>query len=201
MADDGQENRLIAERRAKLQRLRDAGNAYPNDFRRDALADELRGRISVAQCGVAGRATDRRESRGAPDGQAPQRRYQLREAPGPLGSDPAHGQARSARRGALRRVQEVGFGRRHWRARRSRQEQDGRAVGRRRGAQAARQVVTAVAGEVARHRGRRDEAAPALPRSHHERGDTRGVSAPQRADRASSEATWTRSISPRSRRR
>jgi lysyl-tRNA synthetase class 2 len=41
MADDGQENRLIAERRAKLQRLREAGNAYPNDFRRDALADEL----------------------------------------------------------------------------------------------------------------------------------------------------------------
>ncbi len=41
MADDGQENRLIAERRATLQRLRDAGNAYPNEFRRDSLADEL----------------------------------------------------------------------------------------------------------------------------------------------------------------
>ena len=41
MADDGQENRLIAERRAKLTRLREAGNAYPNDFRRNALADEL----------------------------------------------------------------------------------------------------------------------------------------------------------------
>jgi lysyl-tRNA synthetase, class II len=41
MADDGQENRLIAERRAKLARLREAGNAYPNDFRRDSLADEL----------------------------------------------------------------------------------------------------------------------------------------------------------------
>ena len=41
MADDGQENRLIAERRAKLARLREAGNAYPNDFHRDALADEL----------------------------------------------------------------------------------------------------------------------------------------------------------------
>ena len=41
MADDGQENRLIAERRAKLARLRETGNAYPNDFRRDALADEL----------------------------------------------------------------------------------------------------------------------------------------------------------------
>jgi len=42
MADsDGQENRLIVERRAKLQRLREAGSAYPNDFRRDSLADEL----------------------------------------------------------------------------------------------------------------------------------------------------------------
>jgi lysyl-tRNA synthetase class 2 len=41
MADDGQENRLIGERRAKLARLREAGNAYPNDFHRDALADEL----------------------------------------------------------------------------------------------------------------------------------------------------------------
>jgi lysyl-tRNA synthetase class 2 len=41
MADEGQENRLIAERRAKLARLRETGNAYPNDFRRDSLADEL----------------------------------------------------------------------------------------------------------------------------------------------------------------
>ncbi len=39
MADE--ENRLIAERRAKLARLREDGSAYPNDFRRDALADEL----------------------------------------------------------------------------------------------------------------------------------------------------------------
>ena len=42
MADnDEPENRLIAERRAKLARLREAGIAFPNDFRRDALADEL----------------------------------------------------------------------------------------------------------------------------------------------------------------
>jgi lysyl-tRNA synthetase class 2 len=39
--DGGQENRLIAERRAKLQRLRDPGPAFPNDFERDALAGEL----------------------------------------------------------------------------------------------------------------------------------------------------------------
>ena len=38
-ADD--ENQLIAERRAKLARQREAGTAYPNDFRRDALAGDL----------------------------------------------------------------------------------------------------------------------------------------------------------------
>jgi lysyl-tRNA synthetase class 2 len=35
------ENKLIAERRAKLHALRARGQAYPNDFRRDALAGEL----------------------------------------------------------------------------------------------------------------------------------------------------------------
>ena len=35
------ENQIIAERRQKLAALRAAGNAYPNDFRRDALADDL----------------------------------------------------------------------------------------------------------------------------------------------------------------
>jgi lysyl-tRNA synthetase, class II len=35
------ENKLIAERRAKLDSLRTAGVAFPNDFRRDALADQL----------------------------------------------------------------------------------------------------------------------------------------------------------------
>ncbi len=37
----GDENALIAERRAKLARLREAGIAFPNDFRRDALAADL----------------------------------------------------------------------------------------------------------------------------------------------------------------
>ena len=35
------ENRLIAERRAKLQELRGKGVAFPNDFRRDVLAGQL----------------------------------------------------------------------------------------------------------------------------------------------------------------
>jgi lysyl-tRNA synthetase class 2 len=35
------ENKLIAERRKKLDALRESGNPYPNDFHRNALADEL----------------------------------------------------------------------------------------------------------------------------------------------------------------
>jgi lysyl-tRNA synthetase class 2 len=36
------ENKLIALRREKLDRLRENGNAFPNDFRRDCMAGELR---------------------------------------------------------------------------------------------------------------------------------------------------------------
>ena len=36
-----EENALIAERRGKLSALREAGNPFPNDFRRNALAEEL----------------------------------------------------------------------------------------------------------------------------------------------------------------
>src|SRR6478735_12076927 len=35
------ENQIIAERRGKLAALRAKGQAYPNDFRRDALAADL----------------------------------------------------------------------------------------------------------------------------------------------------------------
>src|SRR5580698_5738759 len=38
---DEDENHLIAERRAKLARLRARGIAFPNDFRRDALAADI----------------------------------------------------------------------------------------------------------------------------------------------------------------
>jgi lysyl-tRNA synthetase, class II len=40
-SSDGSENRLIAERRAKLARLREPGPAFPNDFKRSELAGEL----------------------------------------------------------------------------------------------------------------------------------------------------------------
>jgi lysyl-tRNA synthetase class 2 len=38
---DVEENHLIAERKAKLERLREKGNAFPNDFKRNAAADDL----------------------------------------------------------------------------------------------------------------------------------------------------------------
>jgi lysyl-tRNA synthetase class 2 len=41
MSDQEDENHLIAERRAKLAKLRERGNAFPNDFRRNALAADL----------------------------------------------------------------------------------------------------------------------------------------------------------------
>ena len=34
---DPDENHLIAERKAKLERLREKGPAFPNDFRRDEI--------------------------------------------------------------------------------------------------------------------------------------------------------------------
>jgi lysyl-tRNA synthetase, class II len=38
---DSDENHLIAERRAKLAKLRERGNAFPNSFRRDALTADI----------------------------------------------------------------------------------------------------------------------------------------------------------------
>jgi lysyl-tRNA synthetase class 2 len=43
-APPAEENQIIAERRAKLDALRAAGNPFPNDFRRDALAADLHAR-------------------------------------------------------------------------------------------------------------------------------------------------------------
>lgn len=40
------ENKLIAERRGKLAQLREAGNAFPNDFRRSATTAELQQRFA-----------------------------------------------------------------------------------------------------------------------------------------------------------
>jgi lysyl-tRNA synthetase class 2 len=49
---EADENRLIAERRAKLSALREAGEAYPNDFRKDTTAAELHARFDGADAGA-----------------------------------------------------------------------------------------------------------------------------------------------------
>ena len=41
MTEERDDNKLIAERRKKLETLREQGDAYPNDVHRNALADEL----------------------------------------------------------------------------------------------------------------------------------------------------------------
>jgi len=41
MTNDNNENDLVAQRRTQLQALRENGNAYPNDFRRDSYAADL----------------------------------------------------------------------------------------------------------------------------------------------------------------
>ena len=39
--ESGDENKLIAQRREKLAALRESGEAFPNDFRRDVVTGEL----------------------------------------------------------------------------------------------------------------------------------------------------------------
>jgi len=51
---EADENHLIAERRAKLAKLRERGNAFPNGFRRDALAADL----ATAYAGKSAEAID-----------------------------------------------------------------------------------------------------------------------------------------------
>ncbi|MCG6873401.1 MAG: lysine--tRNA ligase [Gammaproteobacteria bacterium] len=43
---DQEHNEQVTQRRAKLAQLRDLGNAYPNDYRRDTLADEIHARYA-----------------------------------------------------------------------------------------------------------------------------------------------------------
>jgi lysyl-tRNA synthetase, class II len=46
MSEQLDENKLIAQRREKLTALREQGNAFPNDFRRDCMAGELHAKYS-----------------------------------------------------------------------------------------------------------------------------------------------------------
>jgi len=57
-ASEHDENRLIAERRAKLAALRESGEAYPNDFRKDCTAAELQARFGDADAEALERVED-----------------------------------------------------------------------------------------------------------------------------------------------
>ena len=48
MAEAPDQSDQIAQRRAKLAELREHGNPFPNDFRRDALAARLHARFGNA---------------------------------------------------------------------------------------------------------------------------------------------------------
>ena len=41
MSDQHEDNKLVVERRNKLTAIREQGVAFPNDFRRDAMAADL----------------------------------------------------------------------------------------------------------------------------------------------------------------
>ena len=43
--NNSEENKLIAERRAKLATIREAGVAFPNDFRRDSMDSEVQAEL------------------------------------------------------------------------------------------------------------------------------------------------------------
>ncbi|MDP1776298.1 MAG: lysine--tRNA ligase, partial [Moraxellaceae bacterium] len=45
-------NKLIAERKQKLAAIREQGQAFPNDFRRDALASDLHARFDEVESEV-----------------------------------------------------------------------------------------------------------------------------------------------------
>ncbi len=70
MSEQLDENKLIAQRREKLNALREQGNAFPNDFRRDCMAGELHAKYNQMEADelealgqrarVAGRLMSRR---------------------------------------------------------------------------------------------------------------------------------------------
>ena len=194
------ENKLIAERRAKLAALRAAGPAFPNDFRRDALAGELHTAFgerddewleaNPTRVRVGGRMMFKRVMGKASFAKLADRTGQIQlflqgESLGEqyeafkgwdvgdiLG---AEGMLFRTKTGELSRA--------------GREALD------------AGEVAAAAAGQVARHRGHRDALPPALRRSHHERGEPRGVSHAHAASCASCGISSMRSTSSKSKRR
>ena len=196
----GDENKLIAERRAKLARAARAGNAFPNDFRRDALAGQLHDAFGERSDEWLERQPDARHGRRAHDVQARDGQGELREARRPQRADPALPAGRGPG-GGLRGLQGLGRRRHHRRARGAVPHQDGGAVGAGRDAAAAGEVAAAAAGQVARTCRHRDALPPALCRPDREREKPRGIPRAHAASCATCATSSMRWTSSRSRRR
>ena len=194
------ENALIAERRAKLARLREAGVAYPNDFRRDALAADLH-----ATCGersdewlganpvrvrVAGRMMFKRVMGKASFAKLQDSSGQIQVY---LQSEALGSRLRGIQ-GLGRRRHRRGAGRADAHARR-------RAVGARRVRAAPRQGAPAAARQVAWPRGHRDALSAALRGPDRQRARRARSSRRARASSATCATSWTRRASSKSRRR
>ena len=152
-----------------------SGIAFPNDFRRDALADQLLTRLRRSRDGVVRPAHGARQGRRPHDGQARHGQGELRQDRGSHRRDPAVRAERRARR-CVRRVQDLGCRRHARRRRHAVQDQDRRAVGEGREAAAAGEVAAAAAGQVARAVRPGNALSPALCRSHRQPGQPAGVS-------------------------
>jgi peptide chain release factor 2 len=129
-APEGDENKIIAERREKLRELREHGVAYPNDFRPTHNAADLQTQYADAdketleanplKVAVAGRMMLKRVMGKASFAT-------VRDGSGR--PDPVLHHAGRRRRGNLRRVQALGPGRHRRRRGHAVQDQDRRAVG------------------------------------------------------------------------
>ena len=144
------ENRIIAERRAKLTALRAKGQAFPNDFRRDSFAGDLHAQHGEEANEDAGAEGHRGRGRRAHDAQARDGQGQLRHAAGHVRTHPALRDPRRHRRGRAGRLQALGPGRHRRRRRHAVPDHDRRAVGQGERHPPADQGAAAAAGEVPR---------------------------------------------------
>ncbi len=195
------ENQIIAERRGKLKAMRERGNAYPNDFRRDALAADLHAaydaksadELDAAPADGRGRRTDAAQAR---DGQG-----ELRHAAGHERPHPALRHQRSRRRRVARRVQALGPGRHRRRARNAVQDAHRRADGQGHGAEALVEGAAAAAGEISRPDRPGAEVPAALRRPDHQSRVAPTCSSPGRRSSRRCANSSSRAAISRSRRR
>ena len=192
------ENQIIAERRGKLAARRAQGQAYPNDFRRDALASDLHARYD-GESNEALEAKAITVTRRRPhDAEARDGQGLLRHAAGHVRAHPALRHRRRRGTGEARRLQALGPGRHRRRHGDAVQDAHRRAVDQDERRAAAGQVAAAAAGEVPRHDRPGAALPPALRRPHHQLAVARRVRQAL-ADRAGDPRVLRRARLPRGR--